>query len=69
MKKYSVIVTERSVVSFEVDAPNKQKVKELIFKFYNGFDEDTEDDLKEEMLEDLSVDFLDWKIDDIQVVK
>lgn len=69
MKKYNIIVTERSVVSFEVDAPNKKKAKELIFKFYNGFDEDIEDDLKEDMLEDLSVDFLDWKINEIEVVK
>ena len=69
MKKYNILVTERSIVSFEVDAKNKARAKELIAKFYNGFDEDVEGDLREEMLEDLSVDFMDWKIDEICEVK
>lgn len=64
-KIYNIEVIETSETKFEVKANSPEEAKDLISQFYNGFDSK----FSEFNVKDLSTEFVEWNIADIEECK
>ena len=64
-KVFNIEVIETSETKFEVKANSIEEAKDLISQFYNGFDSN----FSSFNVKDLSTEFIEWNIADIEEAK